>query len=167
VTSSGPQRGITYLALLFALALIGLALGAAGTVWSVQKQREREQELLWVGGQFRQAVASYYATTPLGIHQYPQQFDELLEDKRGPVMQRHLRRIYNDPMTGTNDWEMIRLGDGALLGVASKAQGRPLKQAGFDDQNQFLADAACYCDWRFVYLPRLPGSASPQLRKGS
>ena len=53
------QGGFTYLGLLFALALIGLALGAAGTVWSVARQRDRERQLLWVGGEIRQAIGHY------------------------------------------------------------------------------------------------------------
>ncbi len=54
------QRGFTYLVVLFAVALIGLALAGTATVWTTAAKRMREQELLWVGGQFRLAIQRYY-----------------------------------------------------------------------------------------------------------
>lgn len=47
------QKGFTYLGLLFVVALMGIALAATGSLWVVERQREREQELLFVGDQIR------------------------------------------------------------------------------------------------------------------
>src|ERR1700730_5398969 len=93
----GNSGGFTYIGLLIAVVVMGLALSAVGTVWRTQAQREREQELLFIGREFRTAIASYYGS---GAHQYPQSIDDLLEDKRWPEPRHHLRRLYVDPMTG-------------------------------------------------------------------
>jgi type II secretory pathway pseudopilin PulG len=152
------QRGFSYLGLLFALALVGMSLAMAGTVGSFEQRRQREQQLIWVGQQYVAAIAHYYASAPTGLREYPRELADLLEDKRGPVMLRHLRRIYVDPETGQADWELLRLADGALIGVASASQQQPIKRAGFDVANAALTNAECYCDWHFVYLPQLQGS---------
>lgn len=149
------QRGFTYLGLLFAVALLGLALGAAGTVWSVVRQRDREQQLLWTGAEIRRAIGHYYQSTPGGLHAYPRSLQDLTEDNRGPVVVRHLRRAYRDPMTPDGEWELIRGSDGGLTGVASKAKGQPMKQKGFKDADRAFEDATCYCDWRFVFVSKL------------
>ena len=68
----GPsQGGFTYLALLIAVALIGIGLVAASEVWSQSRQREKEQELLFIGEQFRQAIGMYYERTPGAVRRYP------------------------------------------------------------------------------------------------
>ena len=93
------QRGFTYVGLLLAVALAGVALAAAGMLWSTTAKRDKEAELLFVGDQFRRAIGSYYEGTP-GAKRYPQRLADLLEDKRLAITRRHLRRIYADPMTG-------------------------------------------------------------------
>lgn len=167
-TRRSSARGFTYLGLLFVLALLGLALGAAGTVWSVVRQRDREQQLLWAGGEIRRAIGQYYQGGPGGLRSFPQSLQDLTEDRRGPVMVRHLRRVYRDPMTPDGDWELIRASDGGLTGVASKAQGTPMKRKGFAEADRAFEDADCYCDWHFVFLPQLqqrPGTVDLQATK--
>ena len=156
-TSSRPRAsgGFTYLGVLLALALVGTGLAAVGQLWSMQVRRERERELLWVGGQIRAAIASYYERSPMGTKQYPADLADLIEDRRAEVTRRHLRRLYADPMTGLPDWELIRTADGALLGVASASRAVPLKRARFEGANEYFEGSGCYCDWRFVYLPQL------------
>ena len=94
------SEGFTYAGILFAVVVLGLALSTAGTVWSAASQRQREAELLWVGTQYMRAIESYYVHAPSGIRHYPRSLGELVEDRRGAVMRRHLRRLYPDPMTG-------------------------------------------------------------------
>jgi len=147
--------GFTYLGVLFAVAVLGMALAMAGTLWSISDRREREARLLWTGDQYRQAIASYFLSGPAGVRQYPQSLDDLIEDHRGPVLQRHLRRQYPDPMTGQSDWQLERLGDGAIIGVRSASTDRPIKQAGFREEDTAFESASCYCDWVFAYLPQL------------
>lgn len=155
--SRWSSRGFTYLGILFAVVVLGFALATAGTLWSVAARRDREALLLWTGRQYQRAIASYYLKGPGGVRRYPQSLEELLEDRRGPILLRHLRVLYPDPMTGNADWDLQRLADGSITGVRSTAQGRPIKQAGFRPEQAAFEGSGCYCDWAFVYVaPREP-----------
>ena len=147
----GRAAGFTYIGLLIAVVVMGVALSAVGVVWRTQAQREREQELLFIGHDFERAIASYYRTG----RQFPQEIDDLLEDKRGPVPAHHLRRFYNDPMTGAQDWNIIRVGALGITGIASSSKDAPIKKVGFNKDEDAFKDATTYGDWQFVYQPRL------------
>lgn len=150
-TGSGGagQAGFTYLGVLFLVALMGGSLAAVGQLWSVQTQRDKERQLLWVGGQYAQALRSYYRSSP-GVAQYPQQLDELLEDNRFPSPRRHLRRLYPDPVTASDDWGLVRSVDGRIVGVHSRSPQQPRKQQGFEPPWTDFAGLQSYADWRFV-----------------
>lgn len=153
-TGRHSQQGFTYLGLLLAVTLLGAGLAAAGSVWSVHAQREREADLLFVGDQFRQAITAFYNDVPLGQrHRFPSRLDELLLDKRWPTTHRHLRRVYVDPMTGTTDWGLVRAPDGGILGVYSQSTAVPLKRQDFGRHYTAFEDASTLQDWRFVYRP--------------
>ena len=53
-TCRSAPAGFTYIGLLFAVAILGITLGAVGVVWSTQIRRDKEAELLFVGDQIRQ-----------------------------------------------------------------------------------------------------------------
>lgn len=101
------QKGVVYLWALFAVTVAGVVLAATGQVWQIKTQREKELELLFIGDQFRKAIMSYYNNPLTGVRQYPEKLEDLLEDKRGPVPIRHLRKIYIDPMTRDDEWGVI------------------------------------------------------------
>lgn len=143
------QGGFTYLGVLMLIALMGIGLAATGELWSTVAQRERERELLWVGTQYAQALRSYYRSSP-GLAQYPQALDELLEDARYPNPRRHLRKLYRDPVTGSDDWGLLRSIDGRITGVYSRAQQVPLKQSGFAAQWADFQGMQHYADWQFA-----------------
>lgn len=147
-----PHSGFTYLGILIAVALMGIALSAAGTVWAAASQRDREADLLFVGKAYRDAIRSYYIHSP-GVAMYPRELDELIEDKRWPSARRHLRRIYADPMTDRADWDLIRNDAGYLIGVRSRSLKVPIKRANFDFAEAGFRDAECYCDWKFIFVP--------------
>lgn len=151
-TGKPAQSGFSYLFVLMLIALIGLGLAAAGTLWRTESQRDRETALLFIGHQYRQAIRSYYELDP-AQPRLPQSLDDLLEDKRRPATVRHLRRTYRDPLTG-GPFRLIRepVTQG-IVGVYSPAPGRPFKRAGFSVRDEAFAEAASYAGWRFVYLP--------------
>lgn len=151
--SPRSQRGLTYLAMLVAVAVIGVGLAATGIVWSQSRQREREQELLFIGNQFRQAIALYYQRTPGAVKRYPAKLEDLLEDKRYPNPQRYLRKIYVDPMTGRPEWGHVEAPDGGVMGVYSLSKAAPIKSGGFAARDQAFEGAATYSEWRFFYAP--------------
>jgi type II secretory pathway pseudopilin PulG len=144
------QGGFSYIGLLFAIAVLGITLATVGVVWSTQVRRDKEVQLLWVGDQYRAAIARYRASGG----QYPLALADLLEDNRFPVPKRYLRQLYPDPMTGAADWQLIQGPDGAIQGIASSSQAQPIKVAGFPPRYIAFEGAECYCDWKFVPAQR-------------
>lgn len=149
---AGPdQRGFTYLAILFALAIGSVALAGLASLWSIEEQREREKALLFAGGQYRQAIASYVESTPGEVKDYPKTLAVLLEDRRFDPPLRHLRRPVPDPVTG-QPWVLVRRGDGAIGGVHSPSRQAPLQRANFDQDDEDFTARERYADWKFVYV---------------
>lgn len=153
------ERGFTYLGVLLLIAVSSVALAASGTLWRTCVQREHERQLLWVGGQYAQALRSFYRASP-GLAQYPQALDELLQDNRFPAAQRHIRRLYPDPVTGSDDWGLLRAIDGRITGVYSRSAATPLKTSGFDAQWSAFEGLQHYSDWQFVAEQAFAESAS-------
>ena len=144
-------RGFTYLVVLFAVAIIGAVLASTSVVWQAQVQREKEQELIFIGHAFRQAIAQYYERTPGTAKQFPKKLEDLLEDRRQTRLTRYLRKVYHDPMTTSKEWGLVTGPDASIIGVYSKSARTPIKSAGFDEEDREFAGAASYMDWKFVY----------------
>lgn len=159
------QQGVSYLALLAILAVLGIFLGRAGEVWSTKARREKEAELLFVGDQIRQAIAQYYFSTPAAEKRYPPTLSALLHDNRFPAVRRHLRRIYRDPLTDRADWGLIPAPGGGVMGVYSLASGTPFRRAGFPAPYQHFEGAASYRDWRFEFVPPATTGTSASLSR--
>lgn len=153
------QRGFTYIGVLVFVALVGVALAGVGQLWSTNAKRDKEAQLLFVGDEFRRAIGSYYEGSP-GVHQFPQALEDLLEDRRLPVVRRHLRKIYVDPMTGGTEWGLVKNGN-AILGVHSLSQDKPLKTANFRAEDAPFEGSRAYADWTFAYRPASAVSAPP------
>lgn len=145
------HRGLMYLALLFVIAISAIALAGQGSWWSVERQRDKEQDLLFVGDQFRQAIARYYESSPGPIKRYPASLDELTQDRRVLPERQHLRRIYADPVTGRAVWGQLRASDGGVMGVYSLSQSTPLMRRGFTDRDIDFTDKKRYSEWVFLY----------------
>ena len=156
MASSRRHQGFTYVGLLIAVAVVGVGLAAVGQVWRTAAAREKERELLFVGNAYRAAIMTYYAATPGGLVRYPRTLQDLLEDHRTPAIRRHLRRIYPDPITGSDSWGFVPSPDGGIAGVYSRSEQRPLKIAGFIGADARFEDAEKYSDWKFQYAPFTP-----------
>ena len=126
----GGIRGFTYIGLLTILVIIGISLGAAGKYWSHVMLRDKEEELIFRGEQYRVAIERYYTASPAKI--YPSSIDDLLKDPRSPTGKRHLRRQYKDPITG-EDFEVIKdpKFNNRIVGVRSTSNKDCLKQSEF------------------------------------
>lgn len=166
-TAGRDCGGFTYIALLFIVALMGAALVGIGQIWHVQVQRDKEAELLFVGNQFRRAISLYYERAPGGARQYPKQLQDLLQDPRYPNVQRHLRKLYVDPMTRKAEWGLVRAPDGSIIGVYSLSEDMPLKTAGFTGQDAGFVDSVSYREWKFAYLPADARGAGTRTAPGS
>jgi len=150
-----PAQGFTYLGIIFAVAILGAVLAATGTIWSQSAQREKERELIHVGNQFRRAIGLYYERTPGIVKRFPPNLGELLLDTRNLTIQRYLRRLYTDPITGTAEWGYVRAPDGGIMGVYSLSEAEPVKSANFKKNNERFMNATRYTEWQFVYVPAI------------
>jgi type II secretory pathway pseudopilin PulG len=147
------SSGFTYIGLLIAVTILGIMLAAAGTMWSITARREKEVELPFIGHQFRNAIAHYYAVG--GI--YPRELADLVTDERLAAPRHFLRQIYRDPITGQADWQIILAPDGGVMGVTSNSQATTLKRANFNLEDAGFEGMEHYSDWQFAFSPRRPG----------
>lgn len=165
------NSGFTYIALLAAIVILGILMGAAGKYWQTVMLREKEEELLFRGEQYRLAIARYYNAKP-GVHAYPPNLEALLSDGRFPQARRHLRRQYKDPITG-EDFEIIMAQSltavsvpaqtrplAGVIGVCSRSEKEPLKQVGFPEQYKDFEGKKKYNEWKFIFTLQQAGHPS-------
>lgn len=155
-----PARGFAYLSLLILIAVIGIAATASLQVGAILQRRVAEEELLQIGLEFRNALVSYANTAPGGLRRAPATLADLLKDPRYPNPRRHLRKIYADPLTGKEEWGILRAQDGVgIAGIYSLATSAPIKVGNFEPPFQAFEGAASYRDWLFTAVPVVrPGS---------
>jgi type II secretory pathway pseudopilin PulG len=151
MTSSLNCKGFTYLTALLLVMVMGIMLGAVGQSWKTVMQREREEELLFRGMQYRNAITRWYKPRP-GQHQATPLRDlkDLLEDPRSLTTVRYLRRLYSDPLTG-KEWAVIADPSKGISGVFSTSTEKPMKVGGFPDELSDFAGKESYADWKFIY----------------
>lgn len=147
----GKQQGLLYLALLFAVAIGAIAVAGQSSWWMLERQRDKERELLFAGDQFRRAIASYFHNSPGPTKVYPETLDALTWDTRVLPARQHLRRIYTDPVTSELKWGTVAASDGGVMGVYSLSKELPLKRAGFSQSDEDFTGKAHYDEWVFVY----------------
>lgn len=148
------EFGVSYLWVLVTVALLAIGSALAGTIYAIDLKREREQELLRIGREFRAALLAYYEVSP-GAKKFPPSLDDLLRDPRFPGIKRHLRRIYADPITGKAEWGVVRIGD-QIVGVHSLSDRAPLKLGNFEPDEADFTGKVKYSDWIFIASPPDP-----------
>lgn len=147
------RRGFTYLALLFWLAIAGVGLAALGQAWHMKARREREEELQFRGTEYARALGSYAAWH---AGRYPKTLDDLLEDREGPQVLRHLRRAYADPITGHREWGLVRNEFDGIEAVYSLSDARLVRS---------IDGVSTYREWQFAAIapgkaPSAPGGSA-------
>ena len=128
------QHGVTYLALMFVVVLIGLSLMAVNQHWSVILKRDREKELAFRGNRLKAAIERYAADFEVQKgtrqNQYPLTLEALTKRPK-----RYLQVVYQDPITG-EDFALIKKG-GEIRGVRSTSLDTPLDRAIFQGAQQY------------------------------
>ncbi|MCK4646170.1 MAG: type II secretion system protein [Candidatus Aminicenantes bacterium] len=107
------RKGYMLIILMMAVFVLSIGLLVAVPVWETQIQREKEEELIFRGKQFVEAVRLYQLKNP---GTFPKSFDELIEE-------RCLRKLFKDPMSEQGEWNVIL----PSLGVARAKKGSPQK----------------------------------------
>ncbi|MEX8519310.1 MAG: type II secretion system protein [Leptothrix sp. (in: b-proteobacteria)] len=143
-------QGMLLLGVMVFLAISTLLLTNNSQRWADARQRDAEEELLYVGLQYRRAIESYYFRSPGLVRQFPSQLQDLVKDPRFPQPVRHIRRLWPDPLAPDKEWGLIKQGN-MIVGVYSQVTGQPFRTANFDPNlPQTFSSAKTYKDWRFV-----------------
>ncbi len=130
VTGTARMRkteGYTLIMLMFVLFVMSLGLMVAVPVWHTQIQREKEEELIFRGKQYVEAVRLFQIKKPGA---FPKDFEELIEEKC-------LRKLFKDPMTTSGEWNVVLLTQGPSTRRTRSAQGgrRNIRQRGSGEQS--------------------------------
>ena len=121
MTRLGDERGYLMVALLVAMSVMAIWMGAALPAWRTLAQREKEAELVFRGEQYARAVLLYRrkmnGSSPMTI-------DALVQG-------RFLRKKFKDPMTG-EDFQPLYLGQqpGQQGQQPAGRSGQPQQQGG-------------------------------------
>ncbi|MEN6310529.1 MAG: hypothetical protein ABFD80_03230 [Acidobacteriota bacterium] len=91
------RKGYVVMILMLAVFAIGIGLLAAVPLWQTEVRREQEEELIFRGNQYVEAVRLYTAKNP---GRFPTSLKELLEKK-------FIRKLYKDPLTESGEWTVI------------------------------------------------------------
>jgi type II secretory pathway pseudopilin PulG len=97
------EDGYLLLTVLVMIFLILLALSVAAPKVAKEIQRDKEQEAMQRGLQYRRAIQLYYKK----FGAYPTDVKQL--EKTNEI--RFLRKRYTDPITGKDDWRLIHMGE--------------------------------------------------------
>ncbi len=152
IQSGKSQSGFAYMALLVVIAASLMALSAAMPDKYQQAKREREAQLIFAGQQYSNAIRLFYENPHVSVKRYPENFEELLEDKRTPKPMHHLRHLYKDPMTDTTEWGLVKNTEDQIIGVFSLSEGQPLRTDFSLYPTVVVVGGEEYNDWKFVYL---------------
>lgn len=96
--------GYTILLLMFAVFVMSIGLMIAVPVWQTQIQREKEEELIFRGKQYVEAIRLFQRKRPGA---FPKDFEELIEEKC-------LRKLFEDPMSPDGKWNLVLMSQGPL-----------------------------------------------------
>ncbi len=119
----GESRGYAMAALLVAMSVMAVLMGAVLPAWTTLATREKEQELIFRGNQYVRAIGLFqrkFANTP------PPTIDVLVE-------QRFLRKKYKDPITN-DDFQPIYANQAAQAVTAPGGATRPGQAGGTGQQ---------------------------------
>ncbi|HYO12221.1 MAG TPA: type II secretion system protein [Thermoanaerobaculia bacterium] len=124
--SASPQRrgeaGYNLVILIVAITILNILLALSLPLWSTAIRREKEEELIFRGIQYAEAIRIFFNKH----QQYPTRLEELI--KREP---RTLRQLWKDPMTEDGQWGLIFHGQQGQQPLRPPGQppraGRPLQ----------------------------------------
>jgi type II secretory pathway pseudopilin PulG len=91
------KKGYLVIMLMMAVFALSIGLMIAVPFWQTEVKREKEEELIFRGKQYVEAVRRYVLKNP---GRFPSTMKELLE-------KRFIRKLYKDPMTVTGEWNVI------------------------------------------------------------
>src|SRR5579864_6341836 len=117
-TAASSQRGFALMMVMFLTTVVLLGAMVAAPYFRTERQREKEQEMIWRGNQYVRGIKLYYRKTG----HFPTSVDDLTKPKLGSL--RFMRQAYKDPMNKEDGaWRFIYVGPaGQLIGSLKPGQ---------------------------------------------
>jgi hypothetical protein len=112
------QQGFALMMVMLLTTLVLLGAIVAAPYVRTERQREKEEEMIWRGKQYVRGIKLYYRKNG----RFPTSVDDLIKPKVGSV--RYMRQAYKDPMNKEDGaWRMIYVGPaGQLIGSLKPPQ---------------------------------------------
>ncbi len=80
------------------VAVLNIMVAAALPLWTQQIKRDKEEELIFRGLQYAEAIRLFQTK----VGRYPVRLEELLE-----IEPRSIRQLWKDPMTDSGEWGLV------------------------------------------------------------
>lgn len=112
------QDGYALVLVVFLTTLMLISVMAIAPSLRTEKQREKEEEMIWRGKQYARGIKLFYRKNG----RFPTSMDDLTKPKLGSL--RFMRKAYKDPMNQADgSWRMIYVGPaGQLIGSLKPPQ---------------------------------------------
>ena len=94
----GAEAGYNLVVLIVAITVLNILVAAMLPLWSTAIRREKEEELVFRGFQYAEAIRVFH----MRFQRYPNKLEELIELKP-----RSIRQLWKDPMTEDGKWALI------------------------------------------------------------
>jgi type II secretory pathway pseudopilin PulG len=107
------EAGYSMVVLMASIAIMLILLGAATPGWRYLTKNDREEELIFRGGQIADAIQRYQRKNGNAL---PPSLEVLVKGK-------FLRKAYTDPMVPDGKWHFLRPGEALVPGANSGAPG--------------------------------------------
>src|SRR5215471_9521054 len=119
-SKSRSQKGYVLLSIMLMVTLMLIALAVEAPRLAQQIKREKEEELIHRGNEYRNAIKKYFRK----FGRYPVSLDQLENTNN----MRFLRKRYKDPFTGKDDWRLLHPGEVQLNAATGAAMvpGQPM-----------------------------------------
>jgi len=112
------QRGYALLLVVFLTTVLLVSVMIAAPSIRTERQREKEQEMIWRGKQYVRGIKLFYRKNG----RFPTSLDDLTKPKMGSL--RFMRQVYKDPVNIIDgSWRLIYVGPaGQLIGSLKPPQ---------------------------------------------
>jgi type II secretory pathway pseudopilin PulG len=137
------EQGGLLIILMVWVAIMSIFAGVAYQSWSIVWRRDNEEELIFRGHQYVDALIAYRREHN---KQFPGTLDELI--KPGPRQVRYIRKLFRDPMTHNGKWGLLYLMPGGtaiydpVAAQKGKAEAAEAGQGGLSDDARLSAPGA-------------------------
>src|SRR5215831_3361249 len=123
-SKSRSQKGYVLLSIMLMVTLMLIALAVEAPRIAQQIKREKEEELIHRGNEYKNAIKKYFRK----FGRYPMNVEQLENTNN----MRFLRKRYKDPFTGKDEWRLLHPGEVQInaLNQGLNAAGQPGIQSG-------------------------------------